>query len=111
MCFECLAPNSKIETNTGNNTLCKTFEIVGIADNEKSFVKIYPNPAHDFIIIDDQESELKGIELTDIYGRIILIQATIEPLTKIDMYHLTPGIYIIKLVTVNGFETHIIIRE
>jgi hypothetical protein len=56
-------------------------------------------------------NELKGIELINIYGRIILNQTTIEPITKIDMNHLTPGIYIIKLATIKGIETHIIIRE
>ncbi|HEX7584432.1 MAG TPA: hypothetical protein VF373_07065, partial [Prolixibacteraceae bacterium] len=50
LCFEVLAPNSLIENNVENNSLCKTFEIVGLKDLADSpLFQVFPNPVKDIL--------------------------------------------------------------
>jgi hypothetical protein len=40
-----------------------------------------------------------------------MMQAIIEPITKIDLMNLTSGIYIIRLATTKGIKTQIIVKK
>jgi hypothetical protein len=78
--------------------------IVGINDtkaNEKNSVKIWPNPANDYIRVslsDDQMREMTQISIIDLYGRKLISVPYSEVL---NISSLKEGIYIV-LTTING---------
>ncbi len=111
LCFECLAPNSKLEKLTDNNTLCKTFTITGIENKVQSVLKVYPNPFSEYLIIENTDLNMKTIELTDISGRTLIHRATADQRITIKTNGLKPGPYIIKINSEGKTNTRLIIRE
>jgi len=71
---------------------------VTIKDIEKTNVKIYPNPANDYlkIIVDDYNISELNICIYDIYGRTVLIK-TCENNSEIETSILSEGIYIVRI--------------
>jgi hypothetical protein len=62
--------------------------------SESYSLKLYPNPAHDQIMIDMEDYSNKTIEIYNTMGSLILK----TPLEKnTDIHKLTPGLYIIKV--------------
>ncbi len=111
LCFECLAPNSKLEKLTDNNTLCKTFTITGIENRIQPSVKIYPNPFSDYLIIEHTGSNMKNIELTDISGRTLIHETTTNQRITIKTNGLKPGPYILKVDSDGKTNTQLILKE
>ncbi len=80
-----------------SDTIIKTINIAttGIKDmNNKNNLTIYPNPAKDFIEV---KTDLKynSISIIDVTGKTV---QQINSETKIDVSHLTTGIYFIKAI-------------
>ncbi len=61
--------------------------------------KVYPNPAHDFCIVEiNQSAELPMLlTITDVRGNIIKTQVMHSKKEEINMNGLTPGMYIVNL--------------
>jgi hypothetical protein len=73
-------------------------------------IKVYPNPACDYIIFDAGASALKGkikIIITDISGKIVsTIYTTTKAKITLSTHELSPGIYLYKLQDdVSGIQT------
>lgn len=85
---------------------------VGIPDNLKMGLSIFPNPAKDFITFDiDNISSSSTIEIFDIQGRKVLSQL-IPKNKQISVKHLTKGLYLYKIRSNdNKFYTGKIIVE
>ncbi len=65
---------------------------------DNGFLKVYPNPASDELIIQSDE-ELKSIELYDFSGRLIHLEDGIEVMIKrIDVSALPSGLYTLRLM-------------
>ena len=65
-------------------------------------VKFYPNPANDYIIVEQEDISL--IEIIDICGKILFSKTASEASTKIDITNLNAGMYFIKTKnTLNKF--------
>lgn len=60
---------------------------------KQSKFTVYPNPAKNTITI---SSAIDKLEITDITGRIVLMQNNIAPNNQIDIQKLSPGNYLIK---------------
>lgn len=60
-------------------------------------ILIYPNPAHDFIEIKNQNHETWDVEISDINGKCLLSQKSSDTNHKIMIQMLNPGLYFIKL--------------
>ena len=111
LCFQCLAPNSKLEIKTGNNSLCKTFTITGIEYNNLTKIKAYPNPFSDHIIIENTAPGMKKIELTDMNGRTLFHRATTDRRITVKNGGLKSGLYILKINSAGKISTHLMIKE
>ena len=109
LCFECLAPDSRPELETRNNKLCKTFDITARQDLHTSSVRVYPNPATGYLIIESREPRLRSIVLTDMSGRVLLRSQITGERTRLNTFSLAPGTYILKLFTGHGAEMHVIV--
>ena len=66
---------------------------VNLAENTK--LNIFPNPSSDFVQI--QGSNIIGIELSDVLGKVIWIKHTTSELSSFDISGLSVGVYTIKV--------------
>ena len=66
----------------------------GIDENENVAISIYPNPAHDFIIVGaNNDSSVQRIDIYDVTGQLILTSTE----TEINISGLMPGVYFIRI--------------
>lgn len=68
-------------------------------DDLESKIFIYPNPAKEFIYIDLADNKLENcsVKLIDLNGRIVIESVLRSNNNKIDVSHLSPGIYFIEI--------------
>ncbi len=59
-------------------------------------IKLYPNPADEFIYIESDYNELQ-FQIKDILGKVVINQESYENKTKIDLSDLQVGIYFITI--------------
>jgi PKD repeat protein len=87
------------------DTVVKTITIVNTTGIEKVNVipvKIYPNPAQDYIMVAFEKEEAITIEIYNMLGEKILIQKDKTSNTKVDLSELTNGQYVLKMATAKG---------
>jgi hypothetical protein len=65
--------------------------------DENNTIKIYPNPAKDFITIENSDIILSKIEVLDLSGKVILKQEDNSNKITIDISNLEKGTYFIKI--------------
>lgn len=68
--------------------------------NEKQ-VKIYPNPARDYLMIELNKGEIQNLRITDMLGKTILEQFKVLN-NRIDIGHLASGTYILTVEDKKG---------
>lgn len=80
--------------------------ITSIKDSEwiNLFMKVYPNPAHEFLTLQVDESDISNLyfQLFDINGRLLRNERITNRLTSIYMSDLAPATYILKIVEGNS---------
>lgn len=69
----------------------------------KHEVKVFPNPSDGYVVIEQEIKKYKGLEVYDLYGRLILDRELRFPLDKIE--YLKKGVYLIKLIGVSTDNT------
>lgn len=72
----------------------------GMTDYKLNKIKVSPNPFIDYITIDFPNNMISQIEIYNVIGNLILKQNTNT--NKIYLNGLTSGIYILKIIDVNG---------
>ncbi|PKP52091.1 MAG: hypothetical protein CVT92_10575 [Bacteroidetes bacterium HGW-Bacteroidetes-1] len=73
---------------------------VGLNENETTNVKVYPNPANDFINLETQTSA--NIVLTDLAGRVILQKQISAGQHQLNIQGVSSGLYIMAAIEENG---------
>jgi len=75
-------------------------------------VKIYPNPASDFVRIESGQTGLMQVKLFDASGNILKVQRSVGSKTTLPIKDLKPGTYFISFEHAGTVESHslIIIR-
>lgn len=66
---------------------------------------VYPNPATDELIVELKNNSAPGyeVDVMDMPGHIVIHQLnSLSPKTKIDLKHIAPGMYFIRVKTENG---------
>ncbi len=90
-----LYPNISPQMGYGILNFYKTYQsYLGVNDVKKDKVRIYPNPAKDFINI-NSEKPVKSIEIYDVLGRLIKT----ETKNNINISQLAKGNYLLKIQT------------
>jgi len=98
-----------ITDNSGNIDSC-SFDVqvdnfVGINTISQNKTKIYPNPAHNFVVIQNSEFKIQSYEVLDITGKSIYCNSEhSEEFIQINISDLKTGVYFIKLTTNNTSE-------
>lgn len=75
----------------------------------KQDVEIFPNPTTSRIRI--KAKNIVGIELLDLQGMVIYKLETQCDSQEVDLHKLTKGIYLVKVITANGFSIEKIIKD
>jgi hypothetical protein len=75
-------------------------EPLSVADFSASNVKIYPNPANDYINIESNVTQISKVVLYDILGKKVLSQNELTN-NRLDISSLTKGVYFMK-INANG---------
>lgn len=80
-----------------------------IQKNQNSIdAKFYPNPTHDFLLINHEEDTIENITLLDITGR--RIASLKNDIDKIEMAHLQPGSYFLQYQLEGKWKTEKVIK-
>ena len=82
----------------------------GISEMTDYGLRIYPNPTKGELKIENGELKIKNVEIVDISGKII-INYQLSTVNSIDISHLPPGIYFVKMTTENGVVTQKIVKS
>ena len=80
------------------------------AFKDKSSLKIYPNPAFDFVKIENNE-EIKAVEVYDVSGKRIESLAVKGKTLSVDVSKFEKGIYSFKIITEKTIETKKVIKK
>lgn len=78
--------------------------ITGIAENGKNSTKIYPNPAHNYYCISDNQKQSVNIRLIDLQGRILDEQINTDRNCFDLSENILPGTYIVEIY--NAISSH-----
>lgn len=70
--------------------------ITGASSIEKNKLKIYPNPASSHLSIPIENTGSYNVSITDLFGKIVLEKQTCK-LKRINISHLLPGLYFVKV--------------
>ena len=102
------------DTNTFPS--CLSLSGVGVHENEKQQldVKVYPNPANNYVFIELKESTEKiTIEIFDMPGNLVKAATFGNPqkYTSIPVEDLSRGLYSIRIKSVNGLAVRKFVKE
>ncbi len=74
-----------------------------VSKTEDTSLKIYPNPANDYITIESNGVNIKVIELIDITGKIVnAYSGLVEYNNRINVSNLSKGLYFLKVRTIDN---------
>jgi len=92
------------ENGCVDTSLCYTVTISDVETITTSDITIYPNPAHDFVVIENSKLRIQNLEVLDITGKTIKQLTVNNSEYKIQVEDLKEGVYFIKLTTNNTTE-------
>ncbi|MEE9348994.1 MAG: M1 family aminopeptidase [Flavobacteriaceae bacterium] len=95
-----------VEIISRNNTA-----VLGEVENEiNTDVLVFPNPAQSLLnVIHTNNAKILKVSMFDVVGRKVLEKE--NPLNAINIAHLNTGVFIIKIVTLNGSGFRTIIKQ
>lgn len=102
--FNPLADNEIITSGVADNNEIKFLakyrltEILGTNEIQNKRLKVYPNPAKDFILIENLKENVE-FEIYDIQGKLIKKEKYNN--SQISLENLSKGVYILKILTEN----------
>ena len=101
--------NFPIVTNVANTSF-ETLSVSGLEGEED--ISLYPNPVEDILFIESKH-DLNQISLFDIQGKQIKVNVNLDQggNTRIDLSHLSQGIYFINIKTPQGDYSKKVIKD
>lgn len=83
----------------------KKESISEIEQDENNNIKVYPNPAIDFINVELKQKSKSSFQLSDINGRTILQGKLNELINKVDLNNQHSGVYLLTIINSESNET------
>jgi len=101
-----------IEDPINNWVSCELIDIQNLSNEtfDENQFKIYPNPTFDKLNIDTRGNTVNHIELFNTQGKRVM-NTSLNNLNQIDVSHLSPGIYFIKLDTDKNSIIHKFVKK
>lgn len=85
------------------------FGPLGVNDNVKTMVNVYPNPSDDIFNIEGKD--IQKVEVVDNLGQIILSQEIENDRIQINLNKRAKGVYLLRIITNNGITTNRLIKK
>jgi len=85
--------------------------IIGVETIETPILSIYPNPTKGELRIDGGELSVKNIEIFDVHGKKLSSYPYFASHSKIDISHLSSGVYFVKISTETGEVVKKVVKE
>ncbi|WMJ74053.1 T9SS type A sorting domain-containing protein [Cytophagaceae bacterium ABcell3] len=103
MCFTLNLPNKDLfEVNLNDNTLCEHLPLSTLKEETMS-IKVYPNPVQDVLTI-TMLDHIHGLEILSHHGKSVQNIEVEGKEARIDVSHLSAGLYLLKVFSENGME-------
>lgn len=80
-------------------------------ENALPAIKVYPNPATDFVTVAAEGAVLQSVMVYDLKGQMLINEMPAQTDVNISIGHLQPGVYILKAKTESGTESFRIIKK
>jgi len=117
LCVELVNPNARLEPDTTQNFLCKSFNhpelIVSSEELIPSQVKVFPNPVADVLTLERTALGLSDtfIALRDTHGKLVRETSWHNQYLEIEMGDLSPGIYLLVWHEKDTIQTRKIVKK
>jgi hypothetical protein len=112
LCFQCLAPNSSIESDLSKNTLCQTIEFSGIEDKyPPGSVNIYPVPSDNDLHIEFPDNAYRTLMLIEPTGKVLFTRRTSDSEMVLNLQSIKDGMYILRISNDESILSRIIIKN
>ena len=85
-------------------------DVTSVGENAQQTLNIYPNPVNDKLIVEAQEA-ISSVEIYSLTGAKVFSQEYNSEKVEIEVSSLQSGVYFIKMMTGNSFETRRLIKE
>ena len=103
----------QVQANCGDNNLSEWSEILtvttlvdGIEEYLINRIALYPNPAKEYVDIRvDENINVTGMEVYDVYGKLINTVNVVDNPTRINVSGLANGMYFVRVTTEKGVVT------
>ena len=93
-----------------DRTLTANFVFYGsLEEDTTNDITIYPNPVKDIIHIEG--IDLAKIEIVNTMGQLLISQESANSSVELNLRHLTPGIYLVKVYWNGGVVCHRLVKE
>jgi len=93
----------QVEDYTLNVTL-------GVNDNVKAAVKVYPNPVVDMLNV-ESPNKVKSVSVFDLTGKVVSTHTLNAAKSQINLSKMAPGVYMVNIETDNGIQTVKVIKK
>lgn len=91
----------------GNNRVRRVDVVSAVTESPNSPVALFPNPAQTVITITVDVGVIRNLEILDLNGKIIYVQALEKPAAtcQFSVIDFQPGMYVVKIDTLKGTQT------
>ncbi len=83
----------------------------GIENWLMNSISLYPNPAKEYIDVRVDELHVTGMEVYDVYGKLINTVSVIDNPTRINVSGLASGMYFVRVTTEQGVVTKSFVKK
>ena len=108
----------QVQADCGNGNLSEWSALVsatttvGINNYLENSVTLYPNPAKEYIDVRiDGDVNVTGMEVYDVYGKLINTVNVIDNMTRINVSALADGMYFVRVTTDQGMVTKRFVKK
>lgn len=77
----------------------------------KSLFKIYPNPASDFLVLENLENENVQVSIFDMTGRLFYNNTLTNYTNEVNIQHFAQGTYMVKVQTETKVASQLLIKQ
>lgn len=87
-----------------------SYTLLGINDaSAQNSVNLYPNPAHDLVTV--AAEGIRSVQLLNLMGQVITTRRAESSRVSLDLQHLVPGVYFVRVETAEGVVVKKLIRR
>lgn len=104
-------PQYVFEANSSVNLIAHFEYWDAIPENTTSYISLYPNPANDFVVIDNDTEGQYDMTIFDTFGRIVYKTVVCPSKNIINLSDLNSGVYFVVIDKYGQYDKMILVKE